>query len=464
MVSHGALANLAAELRRRFAITPRDVAFAWNSPSFDMSVAELLVPLAAGARVVLAERQGLARSAELAAAIARAGATLLHATPSGWRLLLAAGCRGGPALQAVAGGETLDADLAMALAAGTARSWNGYGPTEATAYTTFQALGPGGGPVPIGRPIANARVLLLDAWMNPVPQGVPGELHIGGAGLARGYLARPELTAERFVPDPFAARPGERLYRTGDMARHAADGAVEHLGRRDRQVKLRGHRVEPGEIEAALRCHPRIAGAAALLRPGAAGELRLVAYVLGGGAPPPAAVELRQFLRQRLPAHMIPDCYVAVDELPLGATGKVDLTALPDPDERHLGQPSGAEAPEGAVEEVLAEIWQELLGRERVGRHDDFFELGGHSLLAVRLLARAQAALHLEIPRGHIFSAPTIAAMAAAIRRDPACGAAVEKTASVLRRIALLSDAEVESMLREAGLADTASEPGGPPA
>jgi amino acid adenylation domain-containing protein len=450
MVQHGALANLASELTRRFAITPRDVSLAWNSPSFDMSVAELLVPLCAGARVVLADRDALARGVGLAGALDRSEATLVHATPSGWRMLLEAGFRGRSTLRCVAGGEVLDAGLAAALTERAGSSWNGYGPTEATVYTTFQALAPGGGPVPIGRPIANARVLLLDAWLNPVPQGVPGELYIGGAGLARGYLARPELTADRFVPDPYATLPGERLYRTGDVARHAADGAIEYLGRRDLQVKHRGYRIELGEIEAALGCHPRIARAVARLRPGAGGNGRLVAWVVGNAGPPPAPAELRQFLRQRLPAYMLPACYVPLDALPHGATGKIDLAALPDPGEEDLGAPSG-DAPEGPVEEVLAEIWQELLGRDRIGRQDNFFELGGHSLLAVRLLARVQATLNLEIPRGHIFGAPTIAEMAGALRRDPVRGVAVEKTAAILRRLARLSDGEVDSLLREAG-------------
>ncbi|HEX7240246.1 MAG TPA: amino acid adenylation domain-containing protein, partial [Longimicrobiaceae bacterium] len=288
---------------------------------------------------------------------------------------------------------------------------NLYGPTEAAVDVTYWPCLPRGGRrvVPIGRPVANTRVHVLDGRLDPVPVGVPGELFIGGVQVGRGYHGRPELTAERFVPDPFAGRPGARAYRTGDLVRWLPDGVVEYLGRIDFQVKVRGFRIEPGEVEAALLAHPGVREVVAVVRGDAAGEKRLVAYVTGGAEA--GAAELRAWLRERLPEYMVPSAIVALERLPLSPNGKTDRRALPDPD----WEPAEREhvPPRTPTEEVLAGIWADVLGRERVGVTDDFVEIGGHSLLATRVAARAQAALGTEVPLRDLFDTRTVAGLAA---------------------------------------------------
>ncbi|WP_157461983.1 non-ribosomal peptide synthetase, partial [Chitinimonas koreensis] len=287
---------------------------------------------------------------------------------------------------------------------------NNYGPTEATVVATSGRLQPGG-PVHIGRPIANTRIYLLDAAMRPVPVGVAGELYIGGDGLARGYLNRPALTAERFVDDPF--RPGERLYRSGDLARWLPDGTIEYLGRDDFQVKIRGFRIELGEIEAALAAVDGVREAAVLARGAAAGggmpdDLQLVAYYSGAAL---AAETLRQALARRLPAHMLPAAYVRLEAFPLTPNGKLDRQALPAPDAAAYAQRE-YEAPQGETETRLAALWAELLKLDRIGRHDDFFALGGHSLLAVQLLSRLRTAFAVELPLAELFARPVLSELA----------------------------------------------------
>jgi acyl carrier protein len=302
----------------------------------------------------------------------------------------------------ITGGERLDVAPGPEIPFETVVS---YGVTEGTAASTSTRVD-GARLSSIGRPTENARVHVLDAALRLVPAGVHGEICLGGAQVARGYLGRPALTAERFVPDPFSPAPGGRLYRTGDGGRWRADGTLEFAGRLDGQVKIRGFRVEPGEVEAVLRRHPAVSACAVAVRADAGGERRLAAYVVGSA---PAA-ELRQHLRRTLPEYMVPSAFVAVDALPLNAHGKVDRAALPAPD-----LASSAEryaAPADALEETLAAAWREVLGVERVGRHDAFFELGGHSVAVARLHARLRQALGREVPVTDLFRFPTIASLA----------------------------------------------------
>ncbi|WP_437759618.1 non-ribosomal peptide synthase/polyketide synthase [Sorangium sp. So ce1389] len=425
-VSHAALFNFLAAMQERPGLAADDVVLATTSVSFDIAALELWLPLVVGARAVVVPRDVAVDGARLGAAIADARATVLQATPTTWRLLLEAGFPGAAGLTALCGGEALPRALAEQLLGRCGALWNLYGPTETTIWSTAQRVAPGDGPVSIGQPIDNTTVYVLDADLEPVPVGVPGELYIGGAGLARGYLGRPGLTAERFVPDPHGAAPGGRLYRTGDRARWRAGGELEFLGRYDDQIKLRGFRIEPGEIAARLRRHPGVADAAVALHRADGGEPQLVGYVVPrDGAAAAAALDagaLRAFVGAELPEYMVPAAFVALAALPRSAHGKLDRRALPAPRAEDLAGAAAFAPPRTAAEQRLARAWAELLGRERVGRDDDFFDLGGHSLLAARLAARARRDLGVELPVRAVFEAPTLAALAA--RVDALAGAA----------------------------------------
>jgi amino acid adenylation domain-containing protein len=319
--------------------------------------------------------------------------------------------------QLMTGGEAVSAAharRALELYPGL-RLVNGYGPSECTVFTNCHVVprGFGGATVPIGAPVGDRRVYVLDRLLSPVPAGVPGELYVGGPSVARGYLGRAALTAERFVPDAFAGEPGARLYRTGDRVRWLGDGNVEFLGRADDQVKVRGFRVEPGEVEAALLAHPGVREAAVVLRAGSAGEQVLAAYAVPAPGARIAAEELWARLRERLPEFMVPSVVVTLEALPLTPNGKLDRRALPDPP---AALPDAGSSPRDAVEELLAALWAEVLGAGPVGIHDDFFELGGHSLLAVQLAARVRAAFRRELPLRALFEAPTVARLAARLR------------------------------------------------
>ncbi len=311
----------------------------------------------------------------------------------------------------------------MAQAARPARLINVYGPTEATVAATQCELGPGArrsdatqSRVPIGGPLGRARIYILDRHLNPVPIGMPGELHVGGPVLARGYLNRPELTAERFTADPFGNKPEARLYKTGDLARYLPDGNIEFLGRVDDQVKLRGYRVELGEVESALVSHPAVRESATVLREDAPEQKLLAAYVVAdGSSAPPSPRELRGYLKERLPEYMVPSAFVVLEALPLTPNGKVDRRALPEPDNARPELGEDFVAPRTPVEEVLVGIWEEVLGLERVGIHDDFFELGGHSLLATRVISRVRDVFQVELPLRSLFEEPTVAGLSGRI-------------------------------------------------
>jgi amino acid adenylation domain-containing protein len=408
-VPHRGLLNLVCWHLEAYGPTPADRASQLAAPSFDASVWEVWPYLCAGASLHWPEEERRASPAALADWLAEEGITLAFLpTPLAEAVLLEAG-RERLALRALlTGGDRLtrrpDGALPCPL-------FNHYGPTESTVVTTWAAVAAAGDgePPPIGRPIANHRVYVLDRWGSPVPAGVPGELAIAGGGLARGYLHRPDLTAERFIPDPFATAPGARLYRTGDLVRHRADGSLEFLGRSDEQLKVRGVRIEPGEIEAAIAACPGVRQVAVAARADAAGTLRLVAYVVPERPGAAHATELRRLLRRRLPEAMLPAVFLELPELPLTRHGKVDRRALPEPP---AAGREGAAAPRTPVEELLAALWAEVLGIEGAGPDDDFFALGGHSLLGAQLLARVRAVFSTDVPLRVLFEAPTLGAMA----------------------------------------------------
>ncbi|MFL5383903.1 MAG: non-ribosomal peptide synthetase [Longimicrobiaceae bacterium] len=410
-VRHGGVANFLHSLRQEPGMELGGVLVAVTTLSFDIAVLELFLPLVAGAATVVATREQAADPGLLVELLERAGATAMQATPATWRMLLDAGWTPPPSLRVLCGGEALPRELADRLLAGGAEVWNLYGPTETTIWSAAWRV-EAEGPVVVGRPIANTRLYVLDPHGTPTPTGVPGELWIGGAGVARGYLGRPGLTAERFAPDPFAAAPGARMYRTGDRARWRADGTVELSGRLDTQVKLRGFRIELGEVESALREHAGVAEAAAMVREDVPGDARLVAYVVPApGASAPAA-ELRTLLSSRLPGYMVPSAFVALEALPLTPNGKVDRRALPAPDAAAAEEPEAWVAPSTPTEEAVAAIWTAVLGLERVGANQSFFELGGHSLLATQVMARIRATLGASLPVRVLFEARTVAELA----------------------------------------------------
>jgi amino acid adenylation domain-containing protein len=399
--------------------------------SFDASTFELWGALLHGARCVLfPERMPTADA--LARAIGAHGIDTLWLTTSLFNALVDERPEVISSIrQLLIGGEALSVKhvkRALELLP-TTEIVNGYGPTEATTFTCCypipRDLSDSAGSIPIGRPIGNTEVYVLDRNQQPVPVGVPGELYIGGAGLARGYLHRPELTAEKFVAHPFSQKAGARLYRTGDVVRWLADGNLDFLGRTDDQVKIRGYRIELGEIESVLAGHLQVKQAAVVAREDARGEKRLVAYAVPTGEPPPSFKDLCGYLKQSLPDYMVPSAFVSLDRLPLTPSGKVDRQALPAPDMDRLEAPLTYEAARSPIEELVAKIWSEVLGVERVGIRDNFFDLGGHSLLATRMMARVRHTFEVDLPLRSLFDAPTVEGVALAIVQ---CMSMKEKT------------------------------------
>ncbi|HKX42698.1 MAG TPA: amino acid adenylation domain-containing protein [Burkholderiaceae bacterium] len=420
VVPHGALANFLLGMAQSPGLAAADRLVAVTTLSFDIAVLELLLPLTVGAEIVLAGRDVAIDGHALRALLERSEATVMQATPSTWRMLLDAGWRGTPQFKALVGGEGLPHDLAHQLLTRCAQLWNMYGPTETTVWSTCWNVDPAQRAITIGRPIANTQIHVLDERLQPRPIGVPGEIYIGGDGVTLGYLHRAELTAERFVPDPFGA-PGQRLYRTGDRGRWRHDGLLEHLGRLDFQVKVRGYRIELGEIEASLARHPALARAVVIVREDQPGDVRLVAYVVAHGAAPGSA-ELRDFLAATLPDYMLPQHFIAIAEVPLLPNGKIDRHALPAV-QAAAGDAHSTRivvAPETTTETALLALWHKALGTTQLGITDDFFEFGGHSMLAMRLASSIQATLGRRIPLSALLQAPTVRKLAAWMDRETA--------------------------------------------
>ncbi|WP_281404514.1 non-ribosomal peptide synthetase [Pyxidicoccus fallax] len=413
LIPHRNVVSFFAGMDARIGATP-GTWLAVTSVSFDISVLELLWTLARGFKVIVHGEKGAVAAESIPARIREHGVTHLQGTPSlAQALLLEPDARGALAglRRMLVGGEALPAELAARLRDTVGGELlNMYGPTETTIWSSTHRVGAEPGPVPIGTPIANTSLYVLDAELRPVPLGVPGELFIGGVGVARGYHARPELTAERFQPDPYSDVPGARMYRTGDRARWRADGTVEFLGRVDHQLKIRGFRVEPGEIEAALAREPGVGQVVVVARADVPGGARLVAYVVPRPGAALSEESLRAFARRALPEHMVPSTIVLLDALPLTPNGKVDRKALPAPEGVRAAEREYV-APRTETESRLAELWSSLLGVKQVGVEDDFFALGGDSILALRVIARArQAGLHLTARQ--LFQHPTVAGLA----------------------------------------------------
>ena len=413
-IEHRALTNFLCSMAREPGLTEKDVLLAVTTLAFDIAGLELFLPLITGARIELASRETALDGVALGRALSTSGATVMQATPATWQMLFDSGWRGDRRLKVLCGGEAMDRDLAARLVSTCGSVWNMYGPTETTIWSSVARLE--SDEVTIGRPIANTRMYVLDGHQEPVPRGVVGELWIGGEGVARGYLNRAELTRERFIEDQFHA--GERIYRTGDRARHLPDGRLECLGRIDNQVKIRGYRIELGEIEAALSVHEGVRNCVVAARKEQTSDVRLVAYVVPNSSHPPAAEVLRRYLKTILPDYMVPSAFAFLDAIPLSPNGKVDRNALPTPGADLSDLSGGYVAPRNQVEHVMAGIWAEVLGVKKVGVFDHFFELGGHSLSASRLIARLNSAFQIELPLRSIFIEPTIAGMSEGVLYD----------------------------------------------
>ncbi len=404
-VPHGAIVNFLDSMAATPGLGTGDRLLAVTTLSFDIAVLELLLPLATGADLVIADTQTTRNPFALRELLESSGANVLQATPSTWRLLLDAGWSAHAAMRGLIGGEALAPDLAKRLLDVCPVLWNMYGPTETTVWSTCWKVEPDA-PIRIGRPIANTTVWVLDACGKPCPTGVPGEIHIGGAGVTLGYWKRPELNAERFIVDPFEADPNALLYRTGDLGRWGHDGTLQHLGRLDHQVKVRGFRIELGEIEAALLEQPGIRQVLVTTQQHDSADVRLVAYLVAeGGAPQTGA--LRSQLQRRLPEYMVPQHFVVLAQFPLLPNGKVDRARLPPPSRVERApevSTQAANAPRTPAESAMAKVWAELLGVAGVHRDDNFFDLGGHSLLAMRAVVEIEKRLGIRLePRRLIF-------------------------------------------------------------
>jgi len=416
-ISHFSLLNLLYAMRVKLN-ADRSTWLASTPVSFDISAPELYLPLITGGRVVMVTDSRTWDGAELVRLIDEHEATHVQATPSGWKVLLNAGFDARPVV-ALTAGEALSPALAEQLHSRVRRLVNGYGPTETTIYSTSWERSESADVVPIGRPIANTRTYVLDGDLRPVAIGVTGELYIAGHGVARGYVNRPDLTAERFLPEPFGDRPGSRMYRTGDLVRYLPGGDLEFLGRVDHQVKVRGHRIELAEIEARLVAHPDVRDAVVVARADRAGDTWLVAYVTADSDPPRPA-PLRDFLAATLPTYMVPGAFVVLDAVPLNASGKVDRLALPAPERAALSQ-DGVVRPRTPLEERIVAVWSHVLGLEQVGVLDSFFDLGGDSIRAVTLVG-ALRATGLDVTVRDVFAHRTVAALAEELttRTEPA--------------------------------------------
>jgi len=421
MIGHRAVVNFLQSMQRSPGISVDDSMLAVTTISFDIAVLELYLPLCVGARVVIADEETTHDGVALMQLMAQERISMAQATPATWRMLLDIGWPGDTALTILCGGEALPADLARVLLDRCKVLWNMYGPTETTVWSTLQRVDAEvlqRASVSIGRPIANTVVRILDAHHAPQPIGVAGELLIGGDGLAAGYLGRPDLTAERFVPDHMQA--GRLLYRTGDMARYLADGRIEYLGRGDQQVKVRGFRVELGEIEHVLGRQPGIAVCAVALDRGVgAGDARLVAYYTGE-RPESDAGELRHALLATLPDYMVPGQYIRLERMPLTPNGKIDRNALAVPEDRRSRAASSSVGFRDGIEQALVGIWEEVLALHPIGIRDNFFDLGGHSIIAVRMMARVAQTFGRKLPLASLFQGATVEAMARLLRQESA--------------------------------------------
>jgi amino acid adenylation domain-containing protein len=415
MIPHQGFVNLMTAMAAVPGLNQGDRFLSPTSISFDMVGPELYLPLMCGAEVHMVSRAVATDGKRMAEVLRTSGATAMQATPATWRLLIQSGWEGNQDLIIICGGEAMPPDLVQPLLQRCKALWNFYGPTETTVWSTAYQITQVESSTPVGKPLANTQLYILDAQMQPVPVGHVGELLIAGDGVARGYLNRKAISKERFIANPF--RPGERMYRTGDLARFRPDGQLDFLGRMDHQVKVRGYRIELGEIESGLVQHPDVRAAVVMAREDSPGDQRLVGYVTLESGATATMADLRRSLKQVLPDYMVPTVVMAIDRFPLSPNGKVDRKALPVPPTAERDLDADYVAPADNLEQQLVAVWEEVLQVKPVGINDSFFDLGGHSLLVVRLLDRIREVLHQDLPAAAVFQAPTVSQFAQMLRQ-----------------------------------------------
>lgn len=450
-ITHGALVNYTVSAVKAYGLKPEDRVLQFASMSFDASLEEIYPCISVGATLVLRTDQMMDSIAKFLSQCGDARITLLPLPTAYWHEIVAwqelkelkvEEMLPSVRLVIIGGERALPERLAVWQKSSNGQMVlvNTYGPTEGTIVVTrFKITGPmteesSGKEVPIGWPIENAKVYVLDPWNQPVPGGIAGELHIGGEVLARGYLNRPDLTAEKFVPDPFSGQPGARLYKTGDLVRFLPDGSLEYRGRTDHQVKIRGYRIEPGEVEAAIEKHEAIKDVVVAVREDDPGLKRLVAYIVFRESVAVSPGDLRSFLKPKLPDYMLPAAFVFLQKMPMTASGKIDRQALPKPDRSRADVKGDLVAPRTPTEEIIASIWKTVLKLDRIGVHENFFELGGHSLLATQIVARISDALHIDLPLRRLFEALTIEELSAVVDKLIEAGASEKPRIVSVRR------------------------------
>lgn len=454
IVTHAGLSNYLSWCAEAYGIEEGSGAPVHSPLGFDLTITSIFAPLLTGKEILLVPEDQ--RFEGLSAVMhAHRDFSLVKITPSHLEVLnqmLLPEELAGTTRTLIIGGEALNSETLSAwrAAAPQVRLINEYGPTETVVGCCVYEVSPEDpdyGPVPIGRPVANTQLYILNNSLHPVPAGVTGELYISGAGVARGYLARPELTAARFLPNPFSESPGTRLYRTGDLARYRSDGVIEYLGRIDQQVKIRGFRIELGEIEAALNRHPQVAEAVVVARQNVPGDTRLVAYLVTQHDQEVAPNDVRVFLRELLPEYMVPTVFVTLRSLPLTPNGKIDRQALPVPGLSSVSLEEAYVAPRSVLEEVIAAIWVETLGIKRVGVRDNFFEVGGHSLLAMQVISRIREEFQIELPVRSFFDGMTVERLAQSILDNEPVPGRSDKIARTLKAIAEMPEDELLQMI-----------------
>jgi amino acid adenylation domain-containing protein len=448
-ICHQAVVNFLEAMRHEPGLTAKDILLSVTTLSFDIAALESFLPLGVGACLVLASQEMATDATQLMRRLACGDITVMQATPTTWHMLLASGWQGNQRMKILCGGETLSRELAAQLLPRSAALWNMYGPTETTIWSSvYQVTGKEDASIPIGRPIANTEFYLLDEYFQPLPVGIPGRLYIGGAGVARGYLNRPGLSAERFVPHPFSQTAGARLYDTGDLARYREDGSIEYTGRADFQVKVRGFRIEPGEIEAALEQHSQVQRAVAVVREDVPGDRRIVAYCVPSSEQKPAVNDLRCHVQEILPEYMVPSVFIILDAMPLTPGGKVDRRALPVPESARPDLEEAFVVPATQLEKEVAGIWGELLGFGQIGLHDNFLELGGHSLLAIQLVFRINQAFQVDVSLREVLTEGlTVAGLVNVIENALFEQAGTEELAELLAEMDELSEDQVRALL-----------------